>query len=141
MDVELRIRDAELFDAAELAALACELGYKTTTAEMESRLVSILRDPRYNLWHDWNVFSIELFAQRFERANHRACRVHKIAPVWYWRTVSRGGGKEFRAARNQASDPDNSLRARRGASVLRKARLCANWLPVCEKSRIRFHLK
>ena len=47
MDVDLRIRDAELFDAAELAALACELGYKTTTAEMESRLVSILRDPRY----------------------------------------------------------------------------------------------
>ena len=47
MDVALRIRDAELFDAAELAALACELGYKTTAAEMESRLVSILRDPRY----------------------------------------------------------------------------------------------
>jgi ribosomal protein S18 acetylase RimI-like enzyme len=47
MDVDLRIRDAELFDAAELAALACELGYKTTTAEMESRLVSILKDPRY----------------------------------------------------------------------------------------------
>jgi ribosomal protein S18 acetylase RimI-like enzyme len=47
MDVDLRIGDAELFDAAELAALACELGYKTTTAEMESRLVSILRDPRY----------------------------------------------------------------------------------------------
>ena len=47
MDVDLRIRDAELSDAAELAALACELGYKTTTAEMESRLVSILRDPRY----------------------------------------------------------------------------------------------
>ncbi len=47
MDVDLRIRDAELSDAAELTALACELGYKTTTAEMESRLVSILRDPRY----------------------------------------------------------------------------------------------
>ena len=47
MDVHLRICDAELSDAAELAALACELGYKTTTAEMESRLVSILKDPRY----------------------------------------------------------------------------------------------
>jgi ribosomal protein S18 acetylase RimI-like enzyme len=47
MDVHLRICDAELSDAAELAALACELGYKTTTAEMELRLVSILRDPRY----------------------------------------------------------------------------------------------
>src|SRR6266496_1720882 len=47
MDVALRIRDAGLFDAAELAALACDLGYKTTTAEMESRLVSILKDLRY----------------------------------------------------------------------------------------------
>ncbi len=47
MDVDLRIRDAELSDAAELAALACELGYETTGAEMESRLVSILKDPRY----------------------------------------------------------------------------------------------
>ena len=47
MDVDLRIRDAELSDAAELAALACQLGYETTGAEMESRLVSILKDPRY----------------------------------------------------------------------------------------------
>jgi ribosomal protein S18 acetylase RimI-like enzyme len=47
MDVDLRIRDAELSDAAELAALACELGYETTSAKMESRLVSILKDPRY----------------------------------------------------------------------------------------------
>ena len=47
MDIDLRIRDAELSDATELAALACELGYKTTGAEMESRLVSILKDLRY----------------------------------------------------------------------------------------------
>ena len=47
MDIDLRIRNAELSDAAELAALACELGYKTTGAEMESRLVSILKDLRY----------------------------------------------------------------------------------------------
>jgi ribosomal protein S18 acetylase RimI-like enzyme len=47
MDVDLRIRDAELSDAAELAALAYELGYETTGAEMEFRLVSILKDPRY----------------------------------------------------------------------------------------------
>ena len=47
MDVDLRIRDAKLSDAAELAALMRELGYQTTTAEMESRLISILKDPRY----------------------------------------------------------------------------------------------
>ena len=47
MDGDLRIRNAELSDAAELAAFACDLGYKTTGAEMESRLVSILKDPRY----------------------------------------------------------------------------------------------
>ena|SRR5204863_5397615 len=47
MDGDLRIRNAELSDAADLAALACELEYKTTSAEMESRLVSILKDPRY----------------------------------------------------------------------------------------------
>jgi len=47
MDGDLRIRNGELSDAAELAALACDLGYKTTGAEMESRLVSILKDLRY----------------------------------------------------------------------------------------------
>ena len=47
MDVDFRIRDAELSDAAQLAALARQLGYETTGAEMESRLVSILKDPRY----------------------------------------------------------------------------------------------
>jgi ribosomal protein S18 acetylase RimI-like enzyme len=47
MDVDLRIRNAELSDAAELAALVRDLGYKTTGAEMESRLVSILKHPRY----------------------------------------------------------------------------------------------
>src|SRR5260370_1942659 len=47
MDVDLRIRDVELSDAAELAALACQLGYETTSAEMEARLVSMLKDPRY----------------------------------------------------------------------------------------------
>src|SRR6266446_6187252 len=47
MDVDLKIRDGELSDAPELAALMCELGYETTIAEMESRLISILNDPRY----------------------------------------------------------------------------------------------
>jgi len=47
MDVDLKIRDGELSDAPELAALMCELGYETTSAEMESRLISILNDPRY----------------------------------------------------------------------------------------------
>ncbi len=47
MDVDLKIRDGKLSDAVELAALMCELGYETTTAEMESRLISILKDPRY----------------------------------------------------------------------------------------------
>src|SRR6266567_4970054 len=47
MDVDLKIRDGKLSDAAELAALMCELGYETTNTEMESRLISILKDPRY----------------------------------------------------------------------------------------------
>jgi ribosomal protein S18 acetylase RimI-like enzyme len=41
------IRDAKLTDAAELAALMCELGYETTSAEMSQRLKSILSDARY----------------------------------------------------------------------------------------------
>ena len=41
------IRDAKLTDAPALAALMCELGYKTTPAEMRRRLKSILRDVRY----------------------------------------------------------------------------------------------
>jgi len=47
MDIDLKIRDGKLSDAADLAALMCELGYETAGAEMESRLISILKDPRY----------------------------------------------------------------------------------------------
>src|SRR5437667_2119066 len=41
------IRDAELDDAAELAALMCELGYETKPTEMETRLKLILSNPAY----------------------------------------------------------------------------------------------
>ncbi len=47
MDIDLKIRDGKLSDAADLAALMCELGYETAGAEMESRLISILKDLRY----------------------------------------------------------------------------------------------
>ena len=47
MDIDLKIRDGKLSDAAGLAALMFELGYETAGAEMESRLISILKDPRY----------------------------------------------------------------------------------------------
>ena len=47
MDIDLKIRDGKLSDAAGLAALMCERGYETAGAEMESRLISILKDPRY----------------------------------------------------------------------------------------------
>ena len=46
-DVGIRIREAKLTDAPELAALMCELGYKTTPAEMRRRLRSILDDVNY----------------------------------------------------------------------------------------------
>src|SRR5262245_3493894 len=42
---ECSIRDAELNDAPELAALMCELGYETDCAEMETRLALILLNP------------------------------------------------------------------------------------------------
>jgi GNAT superfamily N-acetyltransferase len=41
------IRDAELDDAAELAALMCELGYETKRTEMETRLKLVLSNPGY----------------------------------------------------------------------------------------------
>ena len=41
------IRDATLTDAPALAALMCELGYKTTPAEMRRRLKSILCHHNY----------------------------------------------------------------------------------------------
>ena len=44
---KIRIRDAELSDASQLAALMCELDYETTPAEMETRLKSILSNPVY----------------------------------------------------------------------------------------------
>jgi ribosomal protein S18 acetylase RimI-like enzyme len=43
----IRIRDAELNDAAELAVLMCELGYETDHTEMETRLKLILSNPAY----------------------------------------------------------------------------------------------
>ena len=45
--VDLTVRHARLNDAAELAALACELGYKTTDVEMSARLETVLKDARY----------------------------------------------------------------------------------------------
>ena len=42
---ECSIRDAELNDAPELAALMCELGHETDRTEMGTRLALILSDP------------------------------------------------------------------------------------------------
>ena len=44
------IRDAKISDAAALAALARELGYPTTSAEMEGRLESLRSDPRHRIF-------------------------------------------------------------------------------------------
>ena len=41
------IRDVELNDASQLAALMCELGYETRPAEMEARLKLVLSNPAY----------------------------------------------------------------------------------------------
>ena len=46
-DGDLTIRQAELSDASEMAALMCELGYETTPTEMETRLRSIRSMPAY----------------------------------------------------------------------------------------------
>jgi len=43
----LIIRDAKLTDAPALAALMCELGYRTTPVKMRQRLKPILCDVRY----------------------------------------------------------------------------------------------
>ena len=48
LDANVRIRAAKLSDAAELAALMCELGYETTSDEMRARLKSIIKDPGYS---------------------------------------------------------------------------------------------
>jgi GNAT superfamily N-acetyltransferase len=45
--VDITIRGAELSDAPALGSLMTELGYETRTAEMEMRLESIAKDPRY----------------------------------------------------------------------------------------------
>ena len=44
---DLTIRAAEVNDAAALAQLMCELGYETTTSEMEMRFERIKADDRY----------------------------------------------------------------------------------------------
>jgi ribosomal protein S18 acetylase RimI-like enzyme len=44
---ECWIRDGELNDAPELAALMCELGYETRRTEMEARLKLIFSNPAY----------------------------------------------------------------------------------------------
>lgn len=45
--MSISIRDAELNDAASLASLMTQLGYKTTEAEMVARLKQILPDKRF----------------------------------------------------------------------------------------------
>jgi len=45
--IDVTIRAACTSDAAALATLTCELGYETSTVEMESRLESIAGDARY----------------------------------------------------------------------------------------------
>jgi ribosomal protein S18 acetylase RimI-like enzyme len=45
--VTLKIRDAKLSDAPELAALMCELGYETTSVEVRARLEAVLGDTCY----------------------------------------------------------------------------------------------
>ena len=44
---DLTIRTAHVNDAAALAQLMCELGYKTTKSEMQTRLLAIAADERY----------------------------------------------------------------------------------------------
>jgi ribosomal protein S18 acetylase RimI-like enzyme len=44
---KIRIREAKLSDASQLAALMSELGYETTPPEMETRLKSIFSNPAY----------------------------------------------------------------------------------------------
>ena len=46
-DIDFTIRHAQPGDAAVLAELMCELGYKTTSSEMRLRLKSILKDSRF----------------------------------------------------------------------------------------------
>lgn len=47
MIVDLAIRPAEMGDAAALAALMGELGYETSTADMQTRLGKIVGDTQY----------------------------------------------------------------------------------------------
>ena len=55
---DLRIRVAEMNDAAALAQLMCELGYETTTSEMQMRMERIAADECYRTFvavHDGKV--------------------------------------------------------------------------------------
>ena len=45
--LDLKIRVAEMNDAAALAQLMCELGYETTKSEMQMRMERIATDQRY----------------------------------------------------------------------------------------------
>jgi GNAT superfamily N-acetyltransferase len=46
-NADVRIRAAKLTDAADVAALMCQLGYETTPAEMEERLRVVLDNSAY----------------------------------------------------------------------------------------------
>ena len=126
--VDLTIRDARLNDAAELAALTCELGYKTTGVEMVTRLETVLKDARYKtfvaeiggklcgiigtVWHssylhnDLSGRIIALVVSNKMKARDRS-------------RIGGRGGKGFPAAKNHTCDVNDAIRARRGASILR----------------------
>jgi ribosomal protein S18 acetylase RimI-like enzyme len=55
---DFTIRAAEINDVAALAALMCELGYKTTESEMQMRMERVAADERYRTFvavHDSKV--------------------------------------------------------------------------------------
>ncbi len=79
MDIDLKIREGKLSDASDLAALISELGYETTGAEMESRLISILKDPRYKTFVaqiDGSVRRENKPVARHSRGQHAIKHVH-----------------------------------------------------------------
>jgi ribosomal protein S18 acetylase RimI-like enzyme len=124
----IRIRDAKLGDAPELAALMCELGYETSSAEMRSRLQVILRNASYSTIvaevdsklfgmigtlthtsHEHNDSSGKIIALVVSK-RHRRSGIGRV--------LIDAAEKDFAKKKRHPSNSDGTIRTRARASIL-----------------------
>jgi ribosomal protein S18 acetylase RimI-like enzyme len=138
----IRIRDAKLSDAPELAVLMCELGYETKPTEMEARLKLILSNPAYKTFvavMDGCVCGM-IGTLAYPSYEHDDPSGRILALVTLAAARRRGIGRALIAAAEKDFEQKGVTRValertadpRRCPQILRVARLRAKRVAICE---------